>query len=224
MTGLAPQQSQWPPQSQGPQQGQWPPPAGWAAGVPPVRRSGLPRWLIVLIASCVVLFSTMILAAIAIPVFLSQRLKAEHRATTVQLPATFAGHKRNTGAEADALAKTFTVGQIRAEDIAVYGKIGPEVVIIVALKPPTAWSEVRQASERSDFVRSFTAQGTSLVLLEDPDPGELGGWIGCGTAGEGFEVCLATSTGSMVTMISSAGGDDPVTLLRQARAATVHRS
>lgn len=206
MTGVVPRQS---------------PP--WADQIPPARRSSIPAWLIVLIVLFVALVTSGILAAVAIPVFLSQRLKAEYQATTVELPATFNGQKRNTGTQATEVAKSVAIGGINAKDVAVYGRIGPDTVIIVALKPPAPMSEAQQTVERNDFERAFASTGSPLFLIKAPDAGELGGWIGCGNTVQGPVVCLATSVGSMVTVITSAEGD-PVTLLRQARAATVSRS
>jgi hypothetical protein len=196
----------------------------WADGIPPVHRSGVPGWLIVLLALVLGLVGTGILAAVAIPVFLSQRLKADYQATTVHLPAKFNGHKQNTTAQAKTMAKSFAVDDIQIKDVAVYGTVGPGAVIIVALKPPAAMSDVEQAAQRKDIERAFAAEGTPLTLIQDPDPGELGGWIGCGSIEAGLEICLATSAGSLVTVISAAGGADPVKLLRQARAATVSHS
>jgi hypothetical protein len=196
----------------------------WADQIPPVRRSGMPGWLIVLILLVFGLIGTGVLAAIAVPVFLSQRLKAEHQGTTVQLPTSFNGTKRNTGAAAKKVAQGFAVGGIKAEDVAVYGKVGPKAVIILAVKPPAPWTDSEQSAQRSEIEQGFAAQGTPLFLLREPDPGELGGWIGCGATSQGLEVCLATSVGSLVSVITAAGGDDPVALLRQARAATVRHS
>ena len=198
--------------------------AKWADGIPPVHRSGMPGWLIVLIALVVGLVGTGILAAVAIPVFLSQRLKADYQATTVQLPATFNGHKQNTTAQAKALAKSLAIDDIQVKDIAVYGTIGPDAVIILAVKPPAAMSVVEQAAQREDIEREFAAQGTPLSLIQEPDPGELGGWIGCGSTEAGPEICLATSAGSLVAVFSPRRGDDPVKLLREARAAAVSHS
>jgi hypothetical protein len=193
------------------------------SGRPPPGR-GMPRWLIGLIATGVAVFLLAIVAAVAVPVFLDQRLKAEFQATTVKLPAELNGQKRNTGAQARTVARTFAVEGIGVEDVAVYGPVGPKAVIILALKPPAAMSSTRQEVERADIERSFTAQGTTLALHAEPDPGPLGGWIGCGSTAAGLEVCLATSAGSLITVISAAGTGDPVARLRQARAATVTRS
>ena len=68
--------------------------AGGPAPYPVPRRS---RAVTALIAAAVVLVSIIgigIVSAVAIPVFLSQRMKAEWRSTTIALPATFDGGER----------------------------------------------------------------------------------------------------------------------------------
>jgi hypothetical protein len=191
----------------------------------PSRRSGGPRWLIVLAGLIALLLVPGLLAVVALPVFLGQRTKAEYRATTVELPANVHGLKRNTGTKAKALARSLTGGEIGAGDVAVYGPAGRGAVIIVAVKPPAPMSEAQQAAERDDLERAWAARGTPLFLIREPNAGELGGWLGCGRTTEGRQVCLATSIGSVVTVISTAGRDrDPVRLLLRARAATVRLS
>ena len=195
----------------------------WADHLPAVRRSGMPSWLIAVILVPALLIGVGILAAIAIPVFLNQRMKAELQATTVQLPATFNGQTRNTGPEAQALAKSFALGGIGTGDVAIYGPVGRTAVVIVAMKPPAPMSEAQQRQTRKGFEQGFASRGRPLSLVRQPDAGDLGGWIGCGDTVAGVHVCLATSTGSMVSVVSAADGD-PVALLRQARAAAVTRS
>ena len=194
------------------------------AGITPGQRSGTPRWLLVLIVFVLFFVAPGALAAIGIPAFLHQKARAEHEATTVVLPARFDGQQRNTGAKARSVAKRYAMGDIRAEDIAVYGKIGPGTVILLALKPATAWSGDQLADRRSEIEQGFAARGTPLFLIREPDPAELGGWIGCGATGTGLQVCLAISTGHLVMVISKADDDDPVSLLGQAQAAAVHHS
>ena len=195
----------------------------FADTVPGVR-SGMPRWAIALLVTVAALFGLGILAAVAIPVFLSQRLKADFAATSVSLPATFNGVDRNTSAQASTLAQGFAVDDIRVEDVGIYGKVGPAMVVVLAVKPAAAMSSDEQQKQRDDFERGFSAQGTPLSLTGGPEDGDLGGWAGCATTGQKLDVCLATTTGSLVAVISASTGSDPVTLLRQARAATVHHS
>jgi hypothetical protein len=201
-----------------------PGPASYADQLPPAQ-SGMPRWMVALIVTISSLLGLAVLAAVAVPVFLSQRLKADYAATSVSLPATFNGADRNTGSQAAVAAKAFTVaGVIEEKDVAVYGPIGPDAVILVALKQPEAMSETAQQQQRQELERAFSAQGAALTLTGGPESGVLGGWAGCGPTSQQLEVCLATSSGSLVVVLSATGAGDPVTLLRQARAASVHHS
>jgi hypothetical protein len=170
-------------------------------------------------------FGTAILAAIAIPVFLSQRAKAEYQSTSVSLPATFNNQKRNDGADAVKVAQSFVVsGVVGAKDVAVYGKVGPTMVVIMAVKPPSALSSTDQKALRDDIETKFTALNTPLALLGGPDADDDHVWNGCGQTQQGLEVCLATSPGSLVTVMTRADtADNPMNLIRQAQAATVHR-
>jgi hypothetical protein len=196
----------------------------WAGQLPPARSSGMPRWLIAVIVVVSLFFGIAILAAVAVPVFLSQRNKAEYQNTTVALPATFNNQSRNTGADAVKVARGFVVeGVVSQNDVAVYGKVGPTMVVIMALKPPSALSSIEQQNLRTDIEKKFAALNSPVVLVGGPDPADNHVWTGCGQTGQGLEVCLATSPGSLVTvMTSAAGAADPMDLVRQAQAATVH--
>jgi hypothetical protein len=191
---------------------------------PPVPRQEGRRWTLLLIVLGLVFAVPGTLIAVAIPVFFTPRLDGEFRATSVDLPPAFNGHQRNTGTKARAMARTFAVAGLRVEDVAVYGKIGSKTVVVAAHKPATAWSPAQQSAGRNQFEQALAARGTPVFLIQQADPDGAGGWVGCGTTGAGLEICLATGVGSMVTVISGQKGGDPVTLLRQARAATVHRS
>jgi hypothetical protein len=198
---------------------------GWSQyAVHPIQppRHGLPGWVLALIIVGVSIPLTGILAAIAIPVFLSQRMKAEWSSTTVSLPADFNGQPRNTSASAQAVAKTFASGDIKSEDVGIYGAIGSTAVIIVAVKPAAPTSPEGQDVERADLEQGFQAQG-GLRLTRQPDAGPLGDWLGCGANPQGVEVCLATGTASLVAVITATGTGDPVAVIRQAQAATVIR-
>lgn len=184
---------------------------------------GLPTWLIVLLAVAALTFVIGILAAIAIPVFISQHSKAQWQSTTVALPDSFAGVDRGTDKKSLAVAKTFAEGQVTADNVGIYGASGPRVMVIVAIKLPTSMSSVEQAVERKEYEGAFAASGLKLVLNAEDDPGPLGGWLGCGSTSQGVRVCLATDSASMVSMISGPEAGDPVALMRQARAQTVSR-
>jgi hypothetical protein len=184
---------------------------------------GLPGWALALIVAGVSVPLVAILAAIAIPVFLNQRMKAEWSSTTVALPADFNGQPKNTTAAAQAVAQTFVAGDITIEDVGIYGPIGSTAVIIIAVKPSAPTSSDGQDAERADLERGFQAQG-GLRLTKEADPGSLGGWLGCGTNPQRVEVCLGTTTASLVAVISASGTGDPVALIRQARTATVTRN
>jgi hypothetical protein len=189
----------------------------------PPRRSGLPGWAVVLISAVAGLFVVGILAAIAIPVFISQREKAQWQATTVSLPATLNGADRNTTATANTLATTFANDGIPLENIGIYGPIGPDVVIIFAVKTPIAATPAQRAAERAEFERGFAVPGSSsLVLTPQADPGKLGGELSCDSS-QGVQICVATDANSIFALVTGAKAVAPATLTRQAREATISR-
>ncbi len=199
-----------------PQGGNW----TYAQSIPP-QRSGLPGWAIALIAGAVGFVVLAILAAIAIPVFLSQRAKAEWQSTTVSLPPTLAGLNRNTSSAAGTLADGFAGNGVPAGSVGIYGELGANAVIVIAVKTPRSENPAEQQATQSGFERSFAGRGDgTFSLTQGADPGKLGGRLGCGTL-QTVQVCVATNANSIVSVVTGSKDLDPVTLTRQAREAAV---
>jgi hypothetical protein len=192
-----------------------------ADAVGPNPRSGAPRWLLIPLILALLLCVPAALAVVAVPMYLHQQQNAAFEATQVRLPATFQGVAQNTKGKAQKLAQRYAGGRITPTDVAVYGPVR-DAVVILALKPPSALSRDQQKAERDSIERTFAAAGTPVFLIREAEGSDLGGWVGCGNTAQGLEICLATSVGSLVAVITEADqGNDPVDLLRQARAATV---
>jgi hypothetical protein len=195
----------------------------FADSLPPVR-SGMPRWAVALIVAVAAFFGIAILAAVAVPVFLSQRMKADFAATSVALPAALNGVERNTSPEAVAVAKNYAMEDIGGNDVAIYGPVDPNMVIVTAARTDVAQSEQDQRVQRTLFERALAGQGLPISLQGGPVADELGGWAGCARTTKDFNICLATSTGAVVAVISGPSTADPMAQLSQVRAAAVHHS
>jgi hypothetical protein len=202
-------------------------PLGWSQPGygygPPPPRSGLPLWLVALIATVMAVVILGILAAIAIPVFLNQRAKSQWQATRVVLPGSVAGLDRITGAQADALIKSMAEPPIEAKDVGVYGTLGPNVVLVMAIKSTAAMTEAHQALEREAFFKGMESTGYSLTKL---NAGPLGGWFGCTPvvpAKPTVTICMATDQGSIFSAIMGPGVINPEQIAQQARTATITR-
>jgi hypothetical protein len=196
---------------------------GYGYGPPPPR-SGLPLWLVALIATAMALVILGILAAIAIPVFLNQRAKSQWQATSVALPGSFAGLDRLSGTKVDALIKTMAQPPIEAKDVGAYGTLGPDIVVVVAIKSPAAMTEAHQALERADFFKGLETTGYALTKLNDAGP--LGGWFGCtpvAPAKPTVTICMATDQGSIFSAIMGPDVINPEQVAQQARTATITR-
>lgn len=189
----------------------------------PEPRSGLALWVVALIATGMAAVVLAIVLAIAIPVFISQRAKSEWQSTRVTLPSSVAGLDRITGSTVDPLIKSMIAPPLEAKDIGVYGTLGPKVVLVMALKSPSAMTEAAQARERAGFLKGSTTGGLYLTLTRQKDAGGLGGWFGCAKAQAGITVCLATDEGSLFGAVVGPGITDPISLSLQAREATVTR-
>jgi hypothetical protein len=197
---------------------------GYPPGYRPPSQRSLPGWVIALIVVGVLLFGLSIMSAVAIPVFLNQRAKAQWQATRVTIPQTFEGADRNTGAAAKQFASDFsTASGIGSDAVGVFGPVNTQAVIIMAVKSGAPWSDAEQAAQRRGFVQGFTSQDQTLTTPVQVDPGRLGGWAGCGLTSSGIHICFATDADSIVVIVSGTDAGDPATLLRDARAATVIR-
>jgi hypothetical protein len=188
-----------------------PPPAGYV--VP--RRS---RAVTALIVAAVVVAGVIglgIVSAVAIPVFLSQRMRAEWKATTVSLPETFEGGQR-ISAPADLQPQT-PEGMARV-DVGNYRTDAGVTLFVVAAKTGDPLTAEDQADARRSLLAGLASEG---MVLRETDAGALGGWFGCGiVAGSPSTACVATDHGSLVAVIV-AGSDDPAAEARRMREAVV---
>lgn len=214
-----------PPQgTQHPQQPYGVPPSPFAApgGLPPAphfvpRRS---RAVTALIVAAVVVGSLVvaaIVAAVAVPVLLNRRMRAEWQATTVALPESFDGG-RLTSAPPD-LQPQASGGTPRTS-VGIYRTDAGATVFAAAGKTVDPLTPEDQAEGRREFLAGLAAEGATL---QQTDAGDLGGWFGCGRVGDSpTTACVATDHASLVAVLVT-GADDPVSLARRLREATVHR-
>jgi hypothetical protein len=215
-----------PPQAQPPQQPYGVSPQRFEpGGGPPApyfvpRRSRAVTALIVAAVVVGVVVVAGIVAAVAIPVFVHQRIRADWKATTVSLPETFDGGAR-TEVSAAVRSQLSVADAFANSDIAVY-RTGGVTVLAVAGKPTQPLAEADGAEVRRGMLAGMAGNGVSVSLAET-DPGRLGGWFGCGTLGaQPASVCLATDHGSFVMVVVS-GSDDPASVARRMRESAVHR-
>ena len=184
---------------------------------PVPRRSRAVTALIVVAVTVVGVIGLGVLAAIAIPVFLHQRTRAEWRATTVALPETFEGGQRI--AAAPDLQPQTPLGMARM-DVGNYRTDAGVRLFVVAAKALDPQSVEDQAEARRGLLAGLASQGT---VLQEKDAGALGGWFGCGTVNSTpSTACVATDHGSVVAIIVS-GSDDPAAEALRLREAVVRR-
>ena len=204
------------------------PPPRYAApgGLPPApylvpRRSRAVTALIVAAAVMASLVVAGIVAAVAIPVFLNQRMRAEWKATTVGLPDTFDGGARSAVPAAVRSQLAAVAEQLASSDAASYRTDGGVTVFVVAGKGREPLTEADGEDVRRGMLDGMAESGLSVSLAES-DPGRLGGWFGCGSLGAAASVCLATDHASVVILVV-AGSDDPTTVARRMRETAVRR-
>ena len=199
-------------------------PGAWQqAGRPPYPVPPRSRAVTALIAAAVVVVSIIgigIVSAVAIPVFLAQRMKAEWRSTTIALPATFDGATR-TDVPSSAIPQV-PDDVIEPLQVAGYRTGDGTTIVVGATKAKQAMTEQDQVDARRGVVAGMAMRDVQLTLTES-DPGPLGGWFGCGAVtGDPATVCVATDHAGIV-MIVVAGSDAPVADARRLREASVHR-
>lgn len=207
-----------------PQQPDGVPPPRFAApgGLPPAphlvpRRS---RAVTALIVAAVVVGSLVVagvVTAVAVPVFLDRRVRAEWRATTVALPEAFEGGRRT--AVAPDLQPRNPEGAPPME-VATYRTDAGVTILVYAAKTAGPQTTENQAEDRRAVLAELASEG---VELQETDAGALGGWFGCGRVADSPEtMCLATDHASFLTAHVT-GADDPASVARRLREATVHR-
>lgn len=99
----------------------------------------------------------------------------------------------------------------------------PATAVVMASVFGSPMSETNQRAFRTGFERSWRMMG---LELEDTDPGQLGGSMGCGAGNQGatrVTVCLATDSGAYFLAVFSGSVGDVPEAARELREATVHR-
>jgi hypothetical protein len=185
--------------------------------------TGMPKWLLGVAVLVGALLTVSLVAAVAIPVFLSQRAKAQWGSTSIALPDTFQGAPRISTPTLEQLASA-TGGGYRESVVGAYRRSPTDLMLIIAAKPRDALTASDQERARAGFRKGFTSSsnGVDIELTQQKDAGKLGGWFGCGAA-RSAKVCVATDAGSLVAVVMGPGVQDPAATARAAREATVRR-
>ena len=163
----------------------------------------------------------------AVPQYLQRTDRDVWERTSVRIPRTLTGLPRITTASATTQARdlqTHLLGNGTGQmisDLAVYGRAKGTRVAVVVARP----QHPLEADER-DLVRAgfVAAMADSGVVLTERDPGELGGWFGCGVKAGRTTTCLAVDAGAVVSVTVTATGASAVTVAREARAAVEQRT
>ena len=200
---------------------------------PPAGRSGLPGWAIALIAAGGVL-TLLIMAAVAIPVFLQQQARAVLGSTSVSLPPAVAGLpqvddpaiRQQLAAQAAAIP---TCGCTEPLMLTLYqDQAGTHRIVVMAGKftRPASASAQRSISDQTWLGLRDGAAGTvTFGPPVDVDPGLLGGRVSCApiTAGTTGRACVSVDGASLVTMMEFAPTITDPTVPVSVREAVVHR-
>jgi hypothetical protein len=200
---------------------------------PPIRRRGMPGWLIAVLAGAGALILLLAVAAVTVPTALAARERRLAANTRLVLPADIgAMHRRTDAATADVRAAwRETVGTLpllRNADGALYSSGEGDVQMVVL----TAHS--RRALSPSERTRVLDGAATELskqtdgARLDQVAAGRLGGEMRCGPTqvdSVRTEICAAVDAGAVfsVAVAGEMPEDQAVTLMRHAREAVEHR-
>lgn len=194
---------------------------------------GMPGWAIALIAVAGGLVFVMVLAAVAIPVFLNQRAKATAAATTVTLPETLEGLQRLRTPEAEAAVRaqldSMPTELLKDAQGAAYTD-GDQRTIFVQI---ARFRRVAEPGDVDDVINGFhhgvtsdLPAGVTTSEWRDRASGLLGGRISCATLqGDSTgQICAAVESTTLLAMVEIApnAAPDPGRPLR-VREAVIHR-
>ncbi len=212
-----------PPSGGGPVSGS--PPAWQPPAHPPspmaVRRSPAVTALIAAAVVVAALFVVGVVAAVAIPVFLNQRVRAEWRATTVALPDTFDGARRLEVAGGAELRQA-APEEAASADLATYVTGSRTTYLVLGVKTKDPMTAEDQTDARREMLAGMSASGVTMDLTE-ADAGNLGGWFGCGPIeGTPASACVATDSASAVLVVMR-GSQDVTGDARRMRETVVRR-
>jgi hypothetical protein len=161
-----------------------------------------------------------ILAAIAIPVFLNERSKAEASHTTISVPAQVLGMPQLTDrVTAAQIERLRTMPGAGLQFAGAYGD-GRITVVVGAAKSALGFD-----GQRGYFAgasRSASQQGITLSKIK---PGKLGGEMRCGAHRTlPMTICAFADGGSYGVVVVTGPATDPESTARSAREAFVHRA
>ncbi len=192
-------------------------------------RSGLPVWAVALIGVGG-LFALGIVAAVALPTFLSGRQHSQLAATSVAMPATVIGLPRSadpaTQSQAAQLAADIPSGFTHRQSA---GYVGGSATLLVAAAKP---QHILTLAEQESLTRSFWANeaasvpdGSSLAAPSTPAGAGATGTLTCAdeiTDDGAATICIdAQATALVVFVLASTSGSDP-TAPAQVPPAVVH--
>jgi hypothetical protein len=225
------------PQAAPPVQPQSYPQAYPAPYLPPAPSRRLPTAAIVAIVCAAGGVIVLILAAVAIPVFLNQRDKATAAATTVSLPPAIgelsqAPMTPDLQGEAEALRNSVSVGMPDPKVAVFTDATGAHGLVVMGGKLSTVLHQKDEAEVVRGFWRGAQQELAGQAVLGVPaerSPGELGGIVSCASfnpSGVTGEICIAVDPGSMlvtIDVLQGEGGASDPTLATTVREAVVHR-
>jgi hypothetical protein len=218
-----------------PPYGAWPGTVLPGPGYPPAGRTGLPGWGIALIVGGVGMLVVLVLAAVAVPVYLHQRAQADLSATSVSLPPAVAGltevdDPATQQQLADAVRSIDTCGCTEPLLMTLYQDNSGTHRILVATGK---FSSAASASDQRSFsvnmwagIRDGAAgEAATVGPTVESDPGRLGGTMSCApiTADATGRVCVSVDRTSFVMMMEFGPAIDP-TLPVIVRESVVHRT
>jgi hypothetical protein len=187
-------------------------PGAGAAPAPPAtfmvtkRSTGL-TVLVVAAAAVAAVVVLGIVTAVAIPVLLAQSMRAEWKATTFVVPETFEGTPR---AEVPAaLLRAEVADDVTGPVQAGRYRIGAVDYTVLAAKGKKPLTEDQQAAIRRGYASGLASNGLGLQLTAE-EPGELGGYFGCGfltSRTAQVTTCISTDHAGVVVIVATGSAD-----------------
>lgn len=187
----------------------------WTA--PPPTHSTRRTVVIAVISTVVAVLVLLILTAIALPVFLNNRAKAEAARTTITLPPSTAGLVQlDDAATRSITSRLLALPLPGMRQAAVYGTAaGQQRAAVLVGRAPAS------PADQLSFIRGFkdSTARTGATSFRSVNPGPLGGQFTCGAvASRRLTVCGFIDPGAYgtVTILETTSGDATATTLRAA--------
>jgi hypothetical protein len=203
---------------------QYPAPQYPASGPYAAQKPGMPTIAKLAIAAGAALAGLVILgilAAIAIPVFLNQKARADADRVTVSLPGSVAGYQRMSGSADTAVQGVVSSLPREAGSAhgAAYGVAANVVVVVIA------GHQLMRPDAQTGFLTGVARSEAGAGIVQVPvDPGPLGGQMRCGAALDGSRTdCAFVDAGAYGVIDVAVTGASAVPLAQQVRAAVETR-